>query len=194
MVPSPYTRPHPPVFVATAGTPESAEYAASRGFIPLYFTCIDTALTLGNAYSETHRLRAARCRFGQNQAVVRMPHIGDTMEKAQVDNQVRLRHLPQLLRRDGPAHGRDEGRRQSDDQVRPVGGRHGREVRAKLVEEYKKFPAEYLTLIYHYAQMPKEEVLRKLHTLHEGDQTGARRTDAVPGEPSVAAAGGGRYR
>ncbi|HXR24742.1 MAG TPA: hypothetical protein VN742_05225, partial [Candidatus Binataceae bacterium] len=36
------------------------------------------------------------------------------------------------------------------------------EVRRQLVEEWKKFPAEYLTLIYHYAQMPKEVVIQNL--------------------------------
>jgi hypothetical protein len=36
------------------------------------------------------------------------------------------------------------------------------EVRNQLVEEWKKFPAEYLTLIYHYAQMPKEVVIKNL--------------------------------
>jgi len=36
------------------------------------------------------------------------------------------------------------------------------DVRRQLVEEWKKFPAEYLTLIYHYAQMPKEVVIRNL--------------------------------
>ena len=35
-------------------------------------------------------------------------------------------------------------------------------LRRQLVEEWKKFPAEYLTLIYHYAQMPKEVVIKNL--------------------------------
>src|SRR5208282_3038373 len=41
-----------------------------------------TALTLGNAYvKETNRIGRPMA-LGQNQALVRMPHIGDTMEKA----------------------------------------------------------------------------------------------------------------
>src|SRR5271154_548012 len=35
VVPAPYTVPHPPVFVATSGSPESTEYAARQNFIPL---------------------------------------------------------------------------------------------------------------------------------------------------------------
>ena len=31
-----------------------------------------------------------------------------------------------------------------------------------MVAEWKQLPAEYLTLIYHYAQMPKEVVIRNL--------------------------------
>jgi len=35
-------------------------------------------------------------------------------------------------------------------------------VRKQLVEQWKEFPSEYLCLIYHYAQTPKEEVIANL--------------------------------
>ena len=82
VVPTPYTRPHPPVFVATAGSPESAEYAGRRGFIPLYFTSIKNAVTLGTAYQNAATASGHNFTFGQNQAVVRMPHLGATTEAA----------------------------------------------------------------------------------------------------------------
>jgi hypothetical protein len=65
-------------------------------------------------------------------------------------------------------------------------------VRNTLVEEYKRFPSEYLTLIYHYAQMPKEEVLRQLHIFMKEIKPALDELAEYPAEPSVAAAGGGR--
>lgn len=35
-------------------------------------------------------------------------------------------------------------------------------ARAQFHEEFAKCPAEYLTLIFHYAQQPKDEVIREL--------------------------------
>jgi hypothetical protein len=35
-------------------------------------------------------------------------------------------------------------------------------VRKDLVDEWKQVPYEFLTLIYHYAQMPKEAVIDNL--------------------------------
>src|SRR6202023_760652 len=83
VVPSPYTRPHPPVFVATAGSPESAEYAARRGFIPLYFTSLETALALGRVYHSAAAEAGSGLPFGGNQALVRMPHIASSRAKAE---------------------------------------------------------------------------------------------------------------
>ncbi len=193
VVPSPYTRPHPPVFVATAGSPESAEYAASRGFIPLYFTSLDTALTLGNAYvKETNRIGRPMA-LGQNQALVRMPHIGDTMEKA---HESVMKCDSDIFRNFYAAMGRHKV--EPKDVVKAV-TKFGlwvpgtvESVRNTLVEEYKHFPSEYLTLIYHYAQMPKEEVLRQLHIFMKEIKPALDELAEYPAEPSVAAAGGGR--
>lgn len=35
-------------------------------------------------------------------------------------------------------------------------------VRKQLIEQWKVFPAEYMAMIYHYAQMPKEDVIETL--------------------------------
>ena len=37
-------------------------------------------------------------------------------------------------------------------------------MRAQWLELYEKVPAEYITLIFHYAQQPKDDVLRELET------------------------------
>jgi alkanesulfonate monooxygenase SsuD/methylene tetrahydromethanopterin reductase-like flavin-dependent oxidoreductase (luciferase family) len=163
VVPAPYTRPHPPVFVATAGSPASAEYAGRRGFIPLYFTSIKNAVTLGTAYQSAATASGHRFTFGQNQAVVRMPHLGATTEAAR---RSLIDYDADIFRNFYASMGR---RKMDTSDIVKSTTQFGMwavgtvdEVRRQLVEEWKKFPAEYLTLIYHYAQMPKEVVIKNL--------------------------------
>jgi hypothetical protein len=37
-------------------------------------------------------------------------------------------------------------------------------VRQQLIEQWRQFPAEHICLIFHYAQMPKEDVIETLDT------------------------------
>jgi alkanesulfonate monooxygenase SsuD/methylene tetrahydromethanopterin reductase-like flavin-dependent oxidoreductase (luciferase family) len=163
VVPAPYTRPHPPVFVATAGSPESAQYAGRRGFIPLYFTSLKNAIMLGTEYQQSATASGHNFTFGQNQAVVRMPHLGGTMEEAK---RSLIDYDADIFRNFYASMGR---RKMDTSDVYKSTTQFGMwavgtvdEVRRQLVEEWKQFPAEYLTLIYHYAQMPKEVVIRNL--------------------------------
>ncbi len=163
VVPAPYTRPYPPVFVATSGSPESAEYAARRGFIPLYFTALNTALTLGRAYTKASAEAGRPLALGQNQALVRMPRIARSRAEAE---KCVLRSDSDIFRNFYAAMSRHKVEPQ--DVVRAI-TKYGLwaigtpdEVRRQLVEEWKQFPCEYVTLIYHYAQMPKDEVVENL--------------------------------
>jgi alkanesulfonate monooxygenase SsuD/methylene tetrahydromethanopterin reductase-like flavin-dependent oxidoreductase (luciferase family) len=165
VVPAPYTRPHPPVLVATSGSPESAEYAARRGFIPLYFTSIKNSLALGAAYHKSAQAAGYNFAPGQNQAVVRIPHIGATTEAAR---QSLVKYDSDIFKNFYAAMGR---RKMDTNDIVGSTTQFGLwavgtvdEVRRQLVNEWKQFPAEYFTLIYHYAQMPKEEVIRGLQT------------------------------
>ncbi len=163
VVPAPYSRPHPPVFCATAGSPESAEFAARRGFIPLYFTSIANVLRLGTRYHETALTSGYQLSFGEKQAVVRMPHLGNTMEEA---HRSLIDYDGDIFRNFYASMGR---RKVDTSDVVKATTQFGmwvpgtvQHVRQQLVNEWKQFPAEYLTLIYHYAQMPKEVVIRNL--------------------------------
>lgn len=163
VVPAPYTRPHPPVFVATAGSPESAQYAGRRGFIPLYFTSLQNAIALGTEYQRSATASGHNFTFGQNQAVVRMPHLGATMDEAK---RSLIDYDADIFRNFYASMGR---RKMDTSDVYKSTTQFGMwavgtvdDVRRQLVKEWKQFPAEYLTLIYHYAQMPKEVVIRNL--------------------------------
>ncbi len=40
-------------------------------------------------------------------------------------------------------------------------------VRDQLVAQWEEMPAEYITLIYHYAQMPKDKVIQNMTEFNE---------------------------
>src|SRR5918911_2417962 len=82
VVPAPYTRPHPPVFVASSGSPESIEYCGRMDFNPVYFTSIRRAAEMGQVYVDAAAGAGRRCALGQNQAVVRWLEIADSEAEA----------------------------------------------------------------------------------------------------------------
>jgi len=110
---------------------------------------------------------------GQNQAIVRMPRIAATEAAARADvasyDGMIFKHfyenfLPSALRtkiavrEDTPL----------EDLVDPmietglfVAGTAS-QVRDQFIEQWRHLPAEYVILIYHYAQQPKESVLENL--------------------------------
>jgi alkanesulfonate monooxygenase SsuD/methylene tetrahydromethanopterin reductase-like flavin-dependent oxidoreductase (luciferase family) len=50
VAPAPYTRPHPKVFVAGSGSPETIEFCGKHGFVPTYFASIAAAGPLSERY------------------------------------------------------------------------------------------------------------------------------------------------
>ena len=163
VVPAPYTRPHPPVLVATSGSPESAEYCARQGFIPLYFNSLAIALKLSAAHDRTLTGLGREAKPGRNQAIVRIPHIGKT--RAEAEESV-MRYDSDIFRNFYAAMGQHKVPRENVVEAVTNNGMWtigtADDVRKHLVEEWKQLPCEYLTIIYHYAQMPKERVLDNL--------------------------------
>lgn len=164
VVPAPYTRPHPPVFVASSGSPESIEYAGRQDFNPVYFTNIQRAAPMGQVYINAAR-EAGRDRvLGQNQAIVRWLEIGDSEEQArrqmaQYDYDIYKNFYAAMGRRK-LSHPDDIVQSIVDSGLYAFGTVD--KVRDTLVEQWKQLPAEYIVLIFHYAQMPKEVVIRHL--------------------------------
>jgi alkanesulfonate monooxygenase SsuD/methylene tetrahydromethanopterin reductase-like flavin-dependent oxidoreductase (luciferase family) len=166
VVPAPYTRPHPPVFVASSGSPESIEYCGEKGFAPVYFTSIRRAAEMGQVYVDAAASVGRSCQLGQQQAVVRWLEIGESETAAR----------EQLVRNDVDIFKNfyaAMGRRQlthPDDIVQSIvdSGLYAfgtvESVRDTLVRQWQAMPSEYIVLIFHYAQMPKDETLRHLRT------------------------------
>jgi alkanesulfonate monooxygenase SsuD/methylene tetrahydromethanopterin reductase-like flavin-dependent oxidoreductase (luciferase family) len=165
VTPAPYTNPRPPVFVSGSGSPETIEYCARHGFIPTYFTSIKSAGPLSQLYREASAKSGRDWRPGQNQCLVRWIEIGKTKEDAlrkvrEYDFDIWKNFYASMGRRklkDGDIFGSlvDSG-------LFAIGTVD--EVRKQLLEEWKIFPAEHIAIVYHYAQMPKDEVIEAMDT------------------------------
>jgi alkanesulfonate monooxygenase SsuD/methylene tetrahydromethanopterin reductase-like flavin-dependent oxidoreductase (luciferase family) len=176
VVPAPYTQPHPTVFMASSGSPRTIEYCGSKGFIPTYFTNVEKGAEHGALYQEAAKRHGFDFQPGQNQNSVRWLQIGATHEEAvesaaKYDNEIQKNFYNQLAlaaRRDRESLPIGTGIHAFTD-VLERSEQHAigtvDEVRDQLVRQWKELPAEYLTIIMHYAQQPLESVVSTLETL-----------------------------
>ncbi len=168
VVPKPLTRPHPPIFVSSNASKETVEYCGARGFIPTYFSKIERAAEFGGAYVTAAATAGKTYALGQNQALVRWGQIAETTEEArQMVTDYDADIFQDLYAGTTPM------KFDSDDPVDSV-IKSGLwvvgtpdEVREQYVELWRQLPAEYVVLIYHYAQQPAESVIRQLELFME---------------------------
>lgn len=174
VVPAPYQQPYPPVFVASLGSPKSIEYAAKKDFIPVYFGPRQRTVEQGPRYQAIAKEHGRDYALGEHMCLVRNIEIGrdgnDTYVKlAKHDEDVWRNFINPVLKVVDP-----EKALADDATSREVGDAmiHNdnfvagtvEEVRDELVREWKELPAEYLCLIMHYAQHPKEDVIWTMET------------------------------
>jgi len=168
VVPKPLTRPHPPIFVSSNASKETVEYCGARGFIPTYFSKIERAAEFGGAYVTAAATAGKTYALGQNQALVRWGQIAETTEEArQMVTDYDADIFQDLYAGTTPM------KFDSDDPVDSV-IKSGLwvvgtpdEVREQYVELWRQLPAEYVVLIYHYAQQPAESMIRQLELFME---------------------------
>ena len=169
VVPAPYTKPHPKVFVASNASIETVEYAGTKGFIPTYFAPIKRTEGNAPAYVAAAAKAGRNYALGQNQAVVRWPRTGTTraeaIEKAALYDGDIFKHFYASTVPGCQDLGPTSDRMSTVPYMEksglfPIGSVS--EVRDKLVAEWKRVPAEYIVLIYHFAQQPKESVIEDL--------------------------------
>ncbi|MFL6931731.1 MAG: LLM class flavin-dependent oxidoreductase [Xanthobacteraceae bacterium] len=185
VTPAPYTKPYPPVFVSGSGSPETIEYCARKGFIPVYFTNINTAAPLSHRYLDIARRAGFDWRAGQNQCLVRWMQVGKTEDAARARDEVRLGYLQELLRRHGPAQAQSRGRVRIDPRLGPLRRRY-RGVGARTIDR----AVEAVPGGVHRPHLPLRADAqgrgdREPRSVHAPHQAGARR-----GDRHVAASGG----
>ena len=165
VVPKPYQRPHPPVMMPTTKSIESIEFCAKRGFIPVHFSPTDTVAQSIAVYQELSEKHGHKVKPGQKQNVCRFPHIATS----EADFNRRLKEydldiyknfygpfFPQMPQGEGDEI--IEGMKQSG---LFVGGTL-QQTKDYWRGLFDKAPCEYITLIWHWAQCPKEVMLEEL--------------------------------
>jgi len=162
--PAPYTKPYPPVFIASNASQQTIEYAGDKDFIPTYFSKIDSATKFAQAYVD-HAAKAGRSySLGEHQALVRWTQIGATTaaaHQAVADYDVEIyKNLYRTLTPSMPFRPEEPVQSVLDCGLFSAGT--AEEVKAEFVSQWTKLPAEYVVLIYHYSQMPKEKVVENL--------------------------------
>lgn len=170
VVPKPYQKPHPPVMVAASKSPDSIKFCAKHGFIPTYFMATEGMAELIDVYVEEAAKHGHHFQRGQNQNIVRWPHIAKSAED--FDRKLREYDLDIYKNFYGPffpqfPQGDDDMLVQSmKDSGIFVGGTLDESIKA-WKDTFEKVPAEYITLIFHWAQQPKEDMLEELQTFME---------------------------
>jgi alkanesulfonate monooxygenase SsuD/methylene tetrahydromethanopterin reductase-like flavin-dependent oxidoreductase (luciferase family) len=165
VVPAPFIDPHPPVFVAGSGSHDTIEFCGKHGFIPTYFTSIQAAGPLAEVYRKGANAAGHAYKPGQNQCLVRWMQIG----KSEEDALQRIRDWDLDVWKNFYAA---MGRRKIENEdyfgslVNSGLFVFGtvESVRRQLIEQWKAFPAEYVALVNHYAQMPQAAVIETLDT------------------------------
>ena len=173
VVPAPYQDPHPPVFMASSGTPATIDYAGRNGFIPIYFANVEKGREFGERYNAANREAGLEFAPGQNQCTVRWIQLADTHDQAvanatKYDGEIQKNFYNQLaiaaqrgnetLPLDTSIHSFTDVIERSEQHVLGTAD----EVRDTLIKAWEEVPSEYLMIIMHYAQQPKDSVIDNL--------------------------------
>ena len=165
VVPPPFQKPHPRVMIATSKSDDSVRYCARHGFIPTYFSKFDSVIKQSHIYVEEAARVGKNVRLGQHQNIVRWLHIGET--EAQYHHKLRSYDLDIYKNFYGPFFPQFP-KDPNIDWVKNIAesgiftGGTLDQVRSEWQRLYEVVPAEYITLIFHYAQQPKDDVLQEL--------------------------------
>ncbi|MBX6427255.1 MAG: LLM class flavin-dependent oxidoreductase [Variibacter sp.] len=165
VVPAPYKKRRPPVFVATSKSDESVRFCARHKFHPTYFAKFDSVKKMAQIYVEEAAKHGDKVTLGQRQNIVRWPHIAGSA--AECDQMIRDYDIDIYKNFYGPFFPQfptdpntDFVQNIKDSGIYTVGTVE--QVRDEWRRLYDQVPCEYITLIYHFAQQPKDSVLREL--------------------------------
>ena len=164
VVPKPYQKPHPPCFVAAMKSLETISFCSKHGFIPTYFMKDDDMASCFDMYVEEGRKHDHAYTRGQNQNIVRWCHV--TKDQEEFERKLLQYDLDIYTNFYGPFFPQlptgDEATR--IESIKSSGLFLGGSVDDCIriwQDTYAKAPAEYITLIYHWAQQPKDDMLEE---------------------------------
>ena len=165
VVPAPYSKTRPPIMVATSRSDDSLRHCARNGFIPVYISKFDGIIRQSQIYVEEAAKVGRTFRLGERQNIVRWLHIGDS----EADYHRKLRQYDVDIYKNfyGPFFPQFPTDPNTDwvQNITESGIYTGGtldQVREQWQRLCARVPAEYITLIFHYAQQPKDDMLREL--------------------------------
>jgi len=196
VVPPTYQKRRPPIFVATSRSDDSVRYCGRNGFIPTYFSKLDSIRKQAQLYVDEAVKLGERVALGQRQNVVRWPHIASST--AECDRMIRDYDIDIYKNLYGPFFPQfpsdpntDFVRNIKESGIFTVGTLD--QVRDEWRRLYDEVPCEYITLIYHFAQQPKESVLRELELFMDGVVPHLDAAAAASPKNATASAGRGAH-
>jgi alkanesulfonate monooxygenase SsuD/methylene tetrahydromethanopterin reductase-like flavin-dependent oxidoreductase (luciferase family) len=165
VVPRPFQKPHPPVMIATSKSDQSVQYCARKGFIPVYFMNFDNIVRQAQLYVEEATKAGRNAPLGARQNIARWVHIAGNeadyrhkLEKYDADifKNLYSAFTPELcLDKEG-----DLTKTIAESGM--YSGGTLLQVRSEWQRMYEALPAEYITLIFHFAQQPGTDLLCEL--------------------------------
>lgn len=166
VVPKPYSDPHPLLFAPMSGSAASIPFLAHNGIRPVYFTPLKTLVEFANLYVEEGKKVGIDYAFGERQTIARWVHLGDKQEfrnkLKRYDEEMYYQHYSTF----SPNMFRSENVEEDIDGMIGSGiftGGTVQELKDQWCKIYEELPAEYITLVWHYAQCPKEVMLEELN-------------------------------
>ena len=165
VVPPTYKKRRPPIFVATSKSEDSVLFCARHKFNPTYFTKFDAIRKMAQLYVDEAAKHGDRVALGERQNIVRWPHIAGSI--AECDQMIRDYDIDIYKNFYGPFFPQfptdpetDFVQNIKESGIFTVGTPD--QVRDEWKRLYDQVPCEYITLIYHFAQQPKDSVLKEL--------------------------------
>jgi len=166
VVPSTYTKPHPPIFMPMSGSAASIPFMAKNGFRPVYFTPLKVLKEFSRLYVEEGKKAGIDYELGERQVIARWIHLGDKKQFRQrvrdYDQEMYYHHYSTFF----DSLPRSDSIEENVDSMIASGiflGGTVSELKDQWHKIYDDLPAEYITLIWHYAQCPKEVMMEELN-------------------------------
>ncbi len=165
VVPKPFQQPYPPVMVAASKSVDSIRFCAKHGFIPVYFMTLEGVVKNAKIYIEESAKFGRKLQLGERQNIVRWPHVCDS--RIEYDRRLAEWDLDIYKNFYGPFFPQFPQEPNTDflDNMKQSGIFIGGTVQDSIDQWqriYDEVPAEYITLIWHFAQVPKEDVIEEL--------------------------------
>jgi alkanesulfonate monooxygenase SsuD/methylene tetrahydromethanopterin reductase-like flavin-dependent oxidoreductase (luciferase family) len=167
VTPGPYTKPHPPVFVASSSSDESIRYCARKGFVVAHFSAPKRTIEFANIYPEETEKVGHTLPLGANQAPVRWVHVSPTQEafdRALLDYDADIfeNFYSKFFTHKMPSGSTTLNNLKASGLF--VGGTVDDACRS-FEREWTEVPYEYSILIWHWAQQPVDDLMREMELM-----------------------------